>query len=225
MKIDALELVEFLIQLEDLHEHVRANSLRILSKILIPCAVWKAGKPYIKIRKAAMICMIKLINSGLISPENLFQVIFHIYLFRVQCLSDIKPVLKSCLNDDWSPDLRYASTVFLDALISGLKDIIPDLDLKDLYPHLLERLDDSQDINRIEVTKAIKSFFQCRNVIRVYFHPYLQLKFSPSTLEYVVRTLLIHLDDQNEQLQISLFHVLKEAAQINPKIVLTEVKK
>jgi len=46
---------------------------------------------------------------------------------------------------------------------------------------------------------------------------------SPSTLEYVVRTLLIHLDDQNEQLQIALFNALKEAAEINPKIVLTEV--
>jgi len=68
------------------------------------------------------------------------------------------------LNDDWAPDLRYTSTVFLEALFTCLKDILPDLELKDLYPHLLERLDDAQDLIRIEVTKAIKAFFKCSQV-------------------------------------------------------------
>ena len=34
-----------------------------------------------------------------------------------------------------------------------------DMDLIDLYPVLLERLDDSQDKIRIEVTKAITAYF------------------------------------------------------------------
>ena len=46
---------------------------------------------------------------------------------------------------------------------------------------------------------------------------------SPGTFEYVVRNILIHLDDQNENLQIALFKVLQTAAQVKPKIVLKEV--
>jgi len=76
--------------------------------------------------------MIKIIQSKLISEESLFQ-----------CVSDLKPMLKTCLNDDWAPDLRHHSCVLLEAVFTTLKEILPDLDLKDLYPHLLERLDDS----------------------------------------------------------------------------------
>jgi len=39
-----------------------------------------------------------------------------------------------------------------------------DIDLSDLYPQLLERLDDSQDMIRIEITKSINKFFWCSNV-------------------------------------------------------------
>lgn len=78
---------------------------------------------------------------------------------------------------------------------------------------MLERLDDSQDLIRLEITKAIGSFFKCKNV-----------KLSPSTFEYVVRNIMIHLDDQNQQLQLAVFNTLKEAAAIDPKRVLDEVR-
>ena len=48
---------------------------------------------------------------------------------------------------------------------------------------------------------------------------------SPGTFEYVVRNILIHLDDQNENLRLALFRVLQTAARIRPKLVLREVKK
>jgi len=46
---------------------------------------------------------------------------------------------------------------------------------------------------------------------------------SPGTFEYVVRNILIHLDDQNENLRVALFRVLQTAARIRPKLVLREV--
>ncbi len=49
------------------------------------------------------------------------------------------------------------------------------MDLSDLYPHLLERLDDSQDMIRIEITKAIVAFFQCAKVI------FFSHKYSPNS--------------------------------------------
>jgi len=47
------------------------------------------------------------------------------------------------------------------------------MDLSDLYPHLLERLDDSQDMIRVEITKAIVAFFQCSKVIFFVNKPFL----------------------------------------------------
>jgi len=55
-------------------EQMRANSLKIISRILIPAAVWRAGGPLIKIRKAGIICMINLLQKQLISEENLQNV-------------------------------------------------------------------------------------------------------------------------------------------------------
>ena len=45
-------------------------------------------------------------------------------------------------------------------------DKIGDEELKELYPILLERLDDSQDPIRLKISAAINVFFSCR-----YFHP------------------------------------------------------
>ena len=59
-----------------------------------------------------------------------------------------------------------------------------DFDLKDIYPVLLGRLDDSQDKIRIEVTKSIVAFFNCEDLV-----------ISTGTFEYVMRHLFIHLDD------------------------------
>lgn len=72
--MDILVLVEFLINLSDLQKDLKNFSVFILMKILIPCAIWRAGKPQIKIRKAAIINIMSLISQELIDPEILHQV-------------------------------------------------------------------------------------------------------------------------------------------------------
>jgi len=201
-KFDALTLIEFLINLDEMVEQMRINSFTIMSRILIPATVWRAGNPLVKIRKAGITCMIQLIRRQMI-PEDVLQ----------GCIGNLKPVLKTCLNDDWAPDLRFSATVLLDLTFSHLRETLTDMDLSDLYPHLLERLDDSQDMIRIQITQAIVSFFQCS-----------QLRMSPGTFEYVVKNILVHLDDQNENLRLSLFNVLQSAARVKPKLVLREAR-
>jgi len=48
---------------------------------------------------------------------------------------------------------------------------------------------------------------------------------SPGTFEYVVKSIFIHLDDQNEELQKAVFYTLQTAASIKPKVVWKEVFK
>jgi len=57
-------------------EQMRLHSFTIMSKILIPATVWKAGNPLVKIRKAGITCMIQLIRRQIISEEVLQEVIF-----------------------------------------------------------------------------------------------------------------------------------------------------
>ena len=51
--------------------------------------------------------------------------------------------LKSCLNDDWAPDLRMMSCKLIEIMVKMLKNFLNYEDLRDLYAALLERLDDS----------------------------------------------------------------------------------
>lgn len=46
---------------------------------------------------------------------------------------------------------------------------------------------------------------------------------SDSTFEYVTKTLLIHLDDKNEDVQIAIFKTLQFGGSLRPSIVLQEV--
>mmetsp|Transcript_46400 Transcript_46400/g.53774 ORF Transcript_46400/g.53774 Transcript_46400/m.53774 type:complete len:558 (-) Transcript_46400:155-1828(-) len=202
VKFDALVLTEFILKLDYLSEDIKQHSSTILNKILMPCIQWKVGKPNIKIRRGGILNMILLLQNNLISNAALEK-----------SLGELIPLVKSCMNDDWAPDLRHSSCTFLDFLFVKLREELSDSDLRDIYPALLERLDDSQDLVRLEITKAITNFFLCKNV-----------RLSPSTFEYVTRNIMIHLDDQNQQLQLAVFNALKTAAGIDPRRVLDEAR-
>jgi hypothetical protein len=100
--------------------------------ILIPSTVWKVGKPNIKIRKASVICMMRLLDHKLISKEKLYT---H--------FKEVMGVLKNCIDDDWANDLRFASVVLIRRIVEYLSDVFDDEDYKEVYPELLKRLDDS----------------------------------------------------------------------------------
>ncbi len=56
------------------------------------------GKSQIKMRKASVVNFLHVMQRRLISVEELH----HTY-------KDLLPVLKTCLDDDWGPDLRIAT--------------------------------------------------------------------------------------------------------------------
>jgi dynein assembly factor 5 len=91
--------------------------------------VWKANKPSVKIRKAAVI--IALYLSTLLSDGEIAEL-----------FSALSAPLKTCLTDDWAPDLRYASSKLATSLIQRCSILNYEI-IRDFYPSLLERLDDS----------------------------------------------------------------------------------
>lgn len=73
-------------------------------------------------------------------------------------------MIKTCLDDDWAPDLRFAACNLMEKLLISLNELIESEELRELYPALLQRLDDAQDLIRIEISKAFLAFFACKQV-------------------------------------------------------------
>lgn len=111
--------------------------------------------------------------------------------------------LKNCLDDDWANDIRFASVVLCKHLLNYLHPLM-DKDKYDLvYPELLKRLDDAQDSIRIETCRVFEIFFD-----------HICNPWSSSLYEYTIKTIFIHLDDQNEEIQKAVASVLRKAARV-----------
>jgi dynein assembly factor 5 len=192
LRMDMLALVEFLLNQATLAETIGFYAEIILKMILIPSTVWKVGSPNIKIRKASVICMIRMIDNNLISPEKLNN-----------SFKGIMGVLKNCIDDDWANDLRFTSVIMIRKMIEYLKGVLTDEEYKDIYPELLKRLDDSQDGIRIATAESFQVFFKA-----------LPDHWSSSLYEYSVKNIFIHLDDSNPDIQKAIREVLVAAARI-----------
>jgi hypothetical protein len=148
LRIDMLALVEHLLCTKELHDRLTFYTDIVLKMILIPAAEWKIGKPNTKIRKAAIICMMKLVQEKIVSPEKLSP---HFL--------PVLAVLKNCLDDDWDNGIRFSSIVLLKYIVTYIGKEFTDDENKDIYEQLLKRLDDSQDGIRIETCKVFEAFF------------------------------------------------------------------
>ena len=71
LRMDMLNLIEFFLLEETLHSTIVFYSEIIVKLILLPCTEWRVGLPNVKIRKAGVVCLIKLIDSKLIEPVKM----------------------------------------------------------------------------------------------------------------------------------------------------------
>jgi len=74
LKFDMLELLDYVISATDTQPYIKENASSLIRKVICQVLVWRAGKPNIKIRKAGIICLSKLIKFGLISSSDAYDV-------------------------------------------------------------------------------------------------------------------------------------------------------
>merc|ERR1712050_522940 len=84
--------------------------------------------------------------------------------------------------------------------LSELQAEINGEQLREVYPEMLKRLDDSNDKIRAVVCEALAMFFKC-----------LPPNWSRSLYEFMLRTLFVHLDDPNTEIQQGIYKVLEAA--------------
>lgn len=106
-------------------------------------------------------------------------------------------------------ELRFASVILTRKIMECIKKDIDHDVFKEIYEQLLKRLDDAQDGIRIEAAKAFETFFDL-----------LPEGWSNSLLDYTIKGIFIHLDDNNNDVREAISKVLMKSARINPKTFL-----
>lgn len=101
---------------------------------LLPNIVWRVGRVASTIRKVALACLYAFLRRGLLSDDEMRSV-----------ADDTVPVVKSCLSDD-DAATRHITCLVLSLMFKGLTDYFKDTQVRDIYPELLKRLDDSSDL-------------------------------------------------------------------------------
>jgi hypothetical protein len=82
VRLDMLNLIEHFIHKESLLSTIEFYGEVILKGILIPSIVWKVGMPNVKIRKASIICLMKMVQNKTIDAEKIQDVIISNLNFR-----------------------------------------------------------------------------------------------------------------------------------------------
>ena len=132
LRMDMMTLIEHFLLNKSLHSTIPFYSEIIIKLILLPATEWRVGAPNVKIRKAAVICLMKLVEQELIEREKLKDLFV-----------EIINKLKSPLDDDWGNDLRFASVVLVKQLLIYLEPVLEYDEMTAVYPELLKRLDDA----------------------------------------------------------------------------------
>jgi dynein assembly factor 5 len=119
-------------------------------------------------------------------------------------MSSMNDLLLSVLGmlDDDDRLTRINSCYVLQALFSN-EDAIRTIDNESLhkaYPDLLKRLDDVSDDIRLIMCSTLNAYIQA-------FHGDFTIELYRSHLEDIAKILLIHMDDQNTQIQQAIFGI------------------
>jgi len=132
LHMDMLALLEHLLNQKVLHQTLEFYSEIVLKMILFPTLCWKSGSPSTKIRKAGLICFMKLIDQNLIPAAKMYA------NFKECCTK-----IKGCMDDDWCNDLRFAATIAMRHLLKYVSTECNKEDFIDFYADILKRLDDA----------------------------------------------------------------------------------
>jgi len=158
----------------------------LMRQALLPCCVWRVGAVAATLRKVAILATAKLMSRKLLPADALLPV-----------LDEFLPTLRSCASDDDATTRNHALHL-LSHTVQAAGALLTDSQLRDVYPDLLKRLDDSDDGVRINACAALHSL--ATSV------PATMLAGGP--VEHTIDALLVHLDDADATVQQAVFHSL-----------------
>ncbi|XP_075231279.1 dynein axonemal assembly factor 5 isoform X2 [Lycorma delicatula] len=176
----------------------------LLTEVLIKQLVWKAGRSAEALRTASAACLSQgLYNMMKFSSNKISSDMLNLFL----------PHLLSLVEDSVIKTRLY-SLESLQMLIRGAKygNILSEEHVNTLIPVVLKRLDDVSDVVRLASLKIIRVVYKeptavCGDHIVGLLH----------------NTLLIHMDDTNEEIRNTVLDTLKDVGKANPEELLNKI--
>jgi len=202
-------------QLLDTESFARAPELdewaeHLFAAMFLPNLVWRAGKAAEHVRLAAMTCLSKLVVLPSLTPAQLAD----------QCEAAL-PVISGCLDDD-NTDTRRLGCVTIEGILRRLGPThLTHNWVRVLYPELLKRLDDANDQVRVVACGPLSALFAALRYSNTYSS---DANFDRTNYQYLLRGLLVHLDDPSPQIQSVVMGLLQEAMHLDPPVFSAEVR-
>ena len=162
------------------------RSQRFINLILLGMK-WRPGRANEAIRRAACLCLSKALLEEKLTKESLLG-----------SSESLLSLLKGCIEDDRSIQLRICSLQLLKIYFAQLQSVVQIEKIFELYPLVLARLDDSDDEVRIFAVDVFAQISACK-----------EFKFSESTGKYIAEQLFLHMDDVNQILRERIYCLLK----------------
>jgi len=208
VRLNLIALLESLIRAGttnwECSQHIANASESIIKHVLIPNLIWRVGRVEGTVRKVALATCYGILKAGAVKPDTLFNT-----------ASELVPLIVSHLDDnDLSP--RQMSCLCITVLFERLRGAFSEQSIREMYPKLLSRLDDSSDTIRVGICHALVMFLQCGTHKKFY---------SGTTIDYTLDQLFIHLDDPDPEIQQAVFKVIIQASEIDKQLVLKKAER
>uniref|UniRef100_A0A8C5QE17 Dynein axonemal assembly factor 5 n=1 Tax=Leptobrachium leishanense TaxID=445787 RepID=A0A8C5QE17_9ANUR len=177
----------------------------VVKDILVPNLKWHAGRTAGAIRTIAVSCLWVLLQSEVLSEQEVFQV-----------QEVVLPQVIATLEED-SKTSRLVSCRIIQSFLKVCEQRLDPDTLNKIYPELLKRLDDASDEVRVAAAKTLSVWFKCIN------NDYDRTTYK-SHLEFLYHGLLVHLDDPDNGIQATVLELLKEASFVYPSLLVQEIE-
>jgi len=162
------------------------------------------------VRHAAMTCLSKLCFLPALTPPQLAE----------QCEAAL-PVISGCLDDDNS-ETRRLGCLTLEGILRKLGPAhTAEAWVRALYPQLLKRLDDANDTVRVTGCRPLSALFAAFRYSGTYDA---SANFDKTNYQYLLRGMLVHLDDPSPEIQAAVMELLQQAMRVDPPIFSAEVR-
>ncbi|XP_023244621.1 dynein assembly factor 5, axonemal-like [Centruroides sculpturatus] len=178
----------------------------MISNIILPNLVWHAGRTATAIRTASVSFLWTLVLRNLVKASDVELV-----------ANDLFTSLISLLEDE-AQTTRLFTCKILCKIIPILFPSVDERKIYNLYPEFLKRMDDVSDEIRITMTQVFKSYFD--SFVNGY-----DVSLYSKHLEAVYGGLLLHMDDQNPEVQQAVLDLLIEISSLHPSKLLEEIAK
>lgn len=201
VRLETLKLVDRLLEDKERNQFLLTHSKSFLTRVLLPPAVWQAGKTAASIRFHAIVAIASFFRENLMTSKDLARILLD---DAIQLL----PTLHSSLEEDYYADTRLSSCHALEALLTVIGTRLTNDQKRLVYPELVKRLDDSNDKVRIQTCVTLEALVDhC-----------LTADYCDTNTGYLLKGVLIHMDDTNPKVQEAVCVVVEKLAKIKPGV-------